>query len=64
MVQEKDDEEVTILERLKYNNIFMVRKNNDGSFTFTENCDACLEAELTKQEVLQLAQELIDLANS
>lgn len=43
--------------------IFQATSNQDGTFNFTEACDYYYFANLTKEQVLALAQELIDLAN-
>lgn len=53
----------TILGQLSRNNVFSVVKQGK-EIRFTEGCDCYYWATLTKEEVLQLAQELIDLANT
>ncbi len=43
--------------------IFSVDPTPDGKFKILERCDDYFSADLTKEQVLALAQELIDLAN-
>lgn len=57
------DPTAPILDQLSEARIFSAYKKDDG-VCFNECCDYYFEATLTKKEVLQLAQELIDLANT
>jgi len=55
-------ERETILETLDKARIFSVEKTDDGTFMFQESCDFCFGAELTRKQVLMLANELRAMA--
>ena len=54
----------TVLEALAKQLIFRVEKNEEGLFDITELCDNYRELQLTKEQLLQLADEIKALANS
>lgn len=51
-----------LLDALENACIFSVTRLDDGRFHFLESCDACYSANLTKEQVLALADELRALA--
>lgn len=53
---------MTMLERLKEDSVFSIEKTDDG-FNICEECDHYYDFPCTKEDLLQLAQEIIDLAN-
>jgi len=57
---------VKILEKLCYNRVFSITKrdNKDGTFLFMEMCDDYFGVDLTKDEMLQLSEEIKSLAQS
>ena len=59
-----DDEEAeTMLEVMQESKVFEIEKRDDDYFIIWEGCDHFFSQDLTKDELLALAQELIDLAN-
>jgi ribosomal protein L5 len=56
-----EEEKETILDKLGYEQIFNISKEENDIFKIREGCDNYFSVNLTKEEVLQLAQELIDL---
>lgn len=53
---------MTMLERLKEDMVFSISKHRDG-FIITEEAEKFFDFPCTKEDLLQLAQEIIDLAN-
>jgi len=54
----------SILEQLKKSKVFCITKNKNSTFLFDEMCDYYYDDTLTKNEMLQLANEIKELANS
>lgn len=54
----------TMLGLMKSCRIFSAKPTSDGNFSIIEQCDDYFEVNLTKEQLLALAQELIDLANA
>lgn len=54
----------SILDHLSNKNVFRIEKNSDGAFRVTENCDYWYGVDLTKEQMLQLAEEIKALAES
>ncbi len=54
--------ELLMLDWMKDHSIFCVSKEADGLFHFTEACDNYFTLPLSKAQVLQLADELKQLA--
>ena len=54
----------TVLEALKDARIFSVEAISNGRFQFQELCEGDFWAQLTKDQLLHLADELRDLANT
>jgi len=52
----------TILDYLSDNRIFSIDVV-DGGVCITEGCDDCFSVELTKKQLVQLANELLIIAN-
>jgi len=53
---------MTMLKRLSEDSVFSIEKTDDG-FKIWEECDHYYDFPCTKEDLLQLAQEIIDLAN-
>lgn len=53
---------MTMLERLAEDMVFSISKHRDG-FIITEEAEKFFDFPCTKEDLLQLAQEIIDLAN-
>lgn len=53
-----------ILELLEEEKIFDIYAIGDGKFNVVERCDNWLSVSLTKDQLLQLAEEIRELANS
>lgn len=53
---------MTMLKRLAEDSVFSIEKTDDG-FRIWEECDHYYDFPCTKEDLLQLAQEIIDLAN-
>jgi hypothetical protein len=52
-----------LLDRLEEAHVFSVDKTRDGRFNVAENCDYYYDETLTKDELLQLAEELKEMAD-
>ena len=48
----------------KVSQIFGIEKNDNNNFELTEHCDIYFVEELTKEELIQLGNELIFIANN
>jgi len=57
----KETEYETMLEIMKERRIFTVHEDN-GKFVFIEKCDGHFDATLTKEQLVALASELIELS--
>lgn len=53
----------SVLEALGEERIFSVAVNENG-FCFTEECDNYFDTTISKEQMLMLAAEIVDLANS
>ena len=51
-----------MLKKLEEKQIFKIRKYGSKDFKFTEMCDGWYSYVLTKEQLLQLTEELIQLA--
>jgi hypothetical protein len=56
-------EYTTILDAVGDCCVFHIDKNDDGTFTMTEGCDGYYRVELSKDQLIQLGNELIAFAN-
>ena len=54
----------SVLEYLSDRNVFSIHKNGNVTFTVTERCDFYYDVDLTKEQMLQLAEEIKALAES
>ena len=54
----------SIIQKLEDTRVLYISKENDDMFEFGEMCDYYFSIKLTKEEVLQLAEELKEAANS
>lgn len=59
---EKQEAAMSVLEKLRNRRVFAIEVSGDG-YVFYERCDENFGVELTKPEVLQLAEELRGLVN-
>jgi len=48
----------------KVSQVFGIEKNDNNNFDLTEHCDSCFMEEITKEELIQLGNELIFIANN
>lgn len=55
---------MTMLDLMDEKQIFFIRKEPDGTFIIEERCDTFYNARLSKDELRQLGQEIIALAES
>ena len=53
---------MSMLKRLEEDQVFSIVKDGD-KFLICEECDQFFDFPCTKEDLLQLAQEIIDLAN-
>ena len=53
----------TLLEALDDQRVFGIVVEEDNTFIMQEQCDNYFEVELTREQLLLLGQEIIDLAN-
>lgn len=53
----------TVIEAVHDARIFGIEKRSDDTFTITECCDNYYDITLTKQQLIDLANELIALTN-
>lgn len=58
-----DEKYNTMLEALADQRVFGIGVEEDNKFTIQEGCDNYFEVELTKEQLILLGQEIIDLAN-
>lgn len=54
----------TMIEALKYARIFSIKKQDNGKFKIKEKCDDYFYAYLTKEQLKDLAKELLELSKS
>jgi len=48
----------SILKKLEDERVFSIKKNDDGSYRFREECDEYFKCNLSKIEMMQLIEEL------
>jgi hypothetical protein len=56
--------EDTIMERLKYGRVVSFKPQSDGTFRVQEKCDRHFDEYLTRDEMLQLAREIVDMTQT
>lgn len=61
---EELDADKPILEAIKDERVFSVKKQPDGRFRVREECDKYFEVHLTREQLHQLADELKALADT
>lgn len=52
----------TVLQVLENAHVFEIEKTEQGNFNFTELCDNYYQVELTREMLIDLANELLELA--
>ena len=56
--------ELSIMERLKYGRVVSFKPQSDGTFRVQEKCDRHFDEYLTRDEMLQLAREIVDMTQA
>ena len=56
--------ELSIMERLKYGRVVSFKPQSDGTFRVQEKCDRHFDEYLTRDEMLQLAREIVDMTQT
>ena len=54
----------TVTEALRDNQVCIMGKNGDGTFEIIEGCDKWFGLTLTRQQLIDYANELLELAGS